>query len=547
MAMWAVLGLALSQDPSASAELVTRFTQDRAALGRKFSVAGPARRERLSAFYREWADRARELRQQGLDRHAEVDALALENVAERELARLRQEEAQASETAQFLPFESELLRLTDAHREFEVADGRAGAEALVHIAEAARKAATAQEGPTRPVARRLVRRIDALKDALKVWYEFREGYDPGFTWWCKAPFARAIEALDAYEAAVRDKWLGVKEGDRTTIVGDPIGDAALRAELKHEMVPYPPERLIEMAEAEYDWCLAQMKRAARDLGFGDDWRAALEKVKTLHEPPGGQPQMIRDLAVEAIAFVEPFLTVPDLAKETWRMTMLSPEAQLVSPFFLGGETIQVSFPTDTMDHSAKLMSMRGNNRHFSRATVQHELIPGHHLQQFMNARYRPYRGAFYTPFWIEGWALYWEMVLWDKGFPRSPEDRIGMLFWRMHRCVRVSFSLGFHLGRLSPEQCVEMLVDRVGHERANAEAEVRRSFEGDYGPLYQIAYLIGGFQFLALRKELVDAGTMPEREFHDSILQNGNLPVALVRAVIKPEAPIDTAWAWAGD
>jgi uncharacterized protein (DUF885 family) len=200
-----------------------------------------------------------------------------------------------------------------------------------------------------------------------------------------------------------------------------------------------------------------------------------------------------------------------------------------------------------MDHSAKLMSMRGNNRHFSRATVQHELIPGHHLQQFMNARYRPYRGAFYTPFWIEGWALYWEMVLWDKGFPRSPEDRIGMLFWRMHRCVRVSFSLGFHLGRLSPEQCVEMLVDRVGHERANAEAEVRRSFEGDYGPLYQIAYLIGGFQFLALRKELVDAGTMPEREFHDSILQNGNLPVALVRAVIKPEAPIDTAWAWAGD
>jgi uncharacterized protein (DUF885 family) len=39
-----------------------------------------------------------------------------------------------------------------------------------------------------------------------------------------------------------------------------------------------------------------------------------------------------------------------------------------------------------------MMSMRGNNPSFSRATVFHELIPGHHLQGFMAARYRPYRG-----------------------------------------------------------------------------------------------------------------------------------------------------------
>lgn len=547
MAMWAALGIALSQDPSPSAEWVTRFSQDRAALARKFPVAGPARRERFTAFYTDWSDQARSLLQGDLDRQAEVDAAALENVAKRELARLAQEERQAAETAPFLPFEAEILAMADAHREFEVAEGRAGAEALARIAEAASAAQrTMADGPSRPVARRLVRRIDALKDALKVWYEFRAGYDPDFTWWCKAPFGRANEALDGYEAAVRDRWLGVKDGDRTTIVGDPIGDEALRAELKHELIPYSPERLIQMAEAEYEWCLAEMKRASKDMGCGEDWRAALEKVKTLHEPPGGQPQMIRDLAVEAIEFVEPFVTVPPLAKETWRMTMLSPEAQLVSPFFLGGETIQVSFPTDSMDHDAKLMSMRGNNRHFSRATVQHELIPGHHLQQFMTARNRPYRGAFSTPFWTEGWALYWEMLLWDKGFPRTAEDRVGMLFWRMHRCVRVSFSLGFHLGKLTPQECVEMLVERVGHERANAEAEVRRSFEGDYGPLYQIAYLIGGLQFRALRKELVDAG-MPERQFHDRILQNGNIPVAMVRAVLKPDSQLDSAWLWAGD
>src|SRR5262249_37629322 len=160
--------------------------------------------------------------------------------------------------------------------------------------------------------------------------------------------------------------------------------------------------------------------------------------------------------------------------------MMSPERQLVNPFFTGGETISVSFPTAGMEHGDKLMSLRGNNRAFSRATVFHELIPGHHLQIFMNARFKPWREPFATPFWMEGWALYWETLLWDLGFAKTPEERTGMLFWRRHRCARILFSLAFHLGRMTPEQCVDLLVDRVGHERANAEGEVRRSVNGSY-------------------------------------------------------------------
>jgi len=51
-----------------------------------------------------------------------------------------------------------------------------------------------------------------------------------------------------------------------------------------------------------------------------------------------------------------------------------------------------------------------------------------------------------------------------------------------------------------------MLVEEVGHERDNALAEVRRSFGGDYDPLYQCAYLIGGLQVRALHRELVGSG-----------------------------------------
>jgi uncharacterized protein (DUF885 family) len=83
---------------------------------------------------------------------------------------------------------------------------------------------------------------------------------------------------------------------------------------------------------------------------------------------------------------------------------------------------------------------------------------------------------------------------------------------------------------MTPEQAIDFLVDRVGHERANATAEVRRSFNGDYPPLYQLAYMIGGLQFRALHRELVTSGRMTERAFHDAVLQGGNLPVEMVRA-----------------
>jgi uncharacterized protein (DUF885 family) len=183
-----------------------------------------------------------------------------------------------------------------------------------------------------------------------------------------------------------------------------------------------------------------------------------------------------------------------------------------------------------MTEEEKLMSLRGNNPHFSHATVFHELNPGHHLQGFMSARYNQHRRLFATPFWSEGQSLYWEMFLWDHGFDATPEDRVGALVWRMHRSARIIFSLSFHLGKMTPEQAVKFLVDTVGFERANAEGEVRRSFGGQYSPLYQIAYMIGGLELRALHKELVDTGKMTDRAFHDAVLQGGPMPIAMVRA-----------------
>jgi len=459
-----------------------------------------------------------------------------------------------------IPFAPDLMALEEARRRFEPVDPEEAAALLDGISRRVSELEGAlvdgRKSGNQDVSRIVALRAEnLLRQLIRVadrWYRHYDGYDPPFTWWVAAPYQEASVALEDYADFLRIEVVGHRPGTKEPIVGDPIGAQGMAADLAYEMIPYTPEELMAIGEAEFAWCREEMLRASRELGFGEDWKAALEHVKTLHVPPGEQPDLVRRLAVEAVDFLESrdLMTIPELAKETWRLEMMSPEAQKTSPFFLGGEVIRVSFPTDEMSHEEKLQSMRGNNEHFSRATVQHELIPGHGLQQFMYARYQPHRMAFYTPFWIEGNALYWEMLLWNLGFPRGPEDRVGMLFWRMHRAARIIFSLSFHLGRMNPQEAIDFLVEEVGHERANATAEVRRSFNGSYSPLYQAAYMLGGLQLMALRRDLVESGQMTERAFHDAIMTGGIMPMELVRLRLKgelPEEDYEARWRFAGD
>ena len=365
-------------------------------------------------------------------------------------------------------------------------------------------------------------------------YSYYFDFDPLFTWWMPEPWKKLNASMTAYAAALREHYTNSVKDDGSGIIGRPIGRDALEKQLAFEMIAYSPEELIAEAEKQFAWCEKEMLKASNELGFGDDWKAALEMVKETYFPAGEWPAEVIRLAEEATDYVESndLITVPPLAKETWRTVMISAERQRVSPFFLGGESIQISYPTSEMSHEEKMMSMRGNNPHFSRATVHHELIPGHHLQQFMNQRNMVHRRMFGTPFWTEGWSLYWEFILWDKGFPRDAKDKVGMLFWRMHRCARIIFSLNYHLEKMTPQECIDLLVDKVGHERANAEAEVRRSFTGGYGPLYQIAYMIGALEFYALRDEVVNSGKMTEKQYHDLIMSQNNMPVEILRAKV---------------
>ncbi|GHM99779.1 X-Pro dipeptidyl-peptidase [Cytophagales bacterium WSM2-2] len=518
-------------------DYISQYQSDVTSLNRKYGVKeSDEYYTRLDRLYSDWLKKMKGFSFESMSQDGKVDYVLLRNSIEKDAFDLQQNKNEFSQVQATVPFAGKIMAMVQKRRTGAPFDGKETAKVFNDLKkelQATQKEIEKQPKYSDKLSKKAVAAATDYRKAFNELFAFYNEYDPQFTWWTNVPHTEADTAFSQYIRFLKT-WKAAGKDDGSGIIGNPIGKEEIIRSLQAEFISYSPEDLIDIANKEFAWCEKEMLKASQEMGFGTDWKKALEKVKTDHVEPGKQPELVYFLANEATEFLEKnnLVTVPELAKEDWRMKMLSAQQQRFSPFFLGGDDILIAFPTTTMTYEDRMMSMRGNNRHFARATVFHELIPGHHLQGFMIDRYNAHRSAFYTPFWMEGWALYWEMILWEKNFQKSPENRVGMLFWRMHRCARIIFSLNYHMNIWTPQQCIDFLVDKVGHERANAGAEVRRSFTGGYGPLYQLAYMIGAKEFYALRQELVTSGKMKERDFHDAILQNGPISVELVRALL---------------
>jgi uncharacterized protein (DUF885 family) len=565
---------------------IEQYGADAGLLSRHDALAGDsaAALERRRRLLDGWLARVQAIDFSKLDVDDRIDAVLLRNELAGGLLQLEEQERIRKELAPWLPFRGVIDSLADARVHGDALVPEKAAAALAPLAKGIKKlqdglkaakekakpsSKTPKPGSSTPPpgekpksvpatplpspeqALRVAAAVTGSAGSLKRWFENYNGFLPEFGWWVKQPYEETAKALEGYAKFLREEIAGVKGKDEDPLLGRAIGAEALQRALDHEFIPYTPQELIALAEREFAWCEAQMKLAAGEMRLGDDWKKALARLKLQHMKPGEQEAFVRAEAKRATAFVKEhhLVTVPAECEEWWATRMLAPEAQRSMPYAAyGGHDILVAYANEGMTHEDKMMAMRGNNRPFTRNVVPHELIPGHHLQFYMAERERPYRGLFRTPFLVEGWALYWEMRLWDLKYQASPEDRLGALFWRMHRCARIIVSLKFHLGEMKPDDMVKFLVERVGHEKLGATSEVRRFIKGDYSPLYQCGYMLGGLQLMALHQELVVGGRMTEQQFHDAVLKLGPIPVELIRASLLRQAlPPDFKTQWKFD
>lgn len=506
--------------------------------GFQYAAASPEQMDRLLLLDQEYEKKMKQFDYKKLNTNGQVDYILLNRKIKKNIEDLKSNQSAYNRVKNYLPFADSILEFEKKRRRGGAVDAKEVAttfeKASAQVDQEIKKLEGVKSIPSADVEY-LENIIASLKLRLESSFDFYNGYEPMFTWWVPKSHDRLQEKLKEYKELIAAKTDLKPFDDGSNIAGKRVGKDVLNKMLKDEMISYNADELLKIADKEWQWCVAELLKASKEMGYGEDWKKAQEKVKNSYVPEGKQPELINELYDKAMNFIneKQLIDIPPLADETWGMIMMTPERQLVNPFFTGGREISISYPTNTMTYDQKMMSMRGNNPHFSLGTVQHELIPGHHLQYFMNRRHKPYREQnFNTPFWTEGWTLYWELLLYRMGFPKMPEERIGMLFWRMHRCARITFSIKFHIGEWTPQQCIDYLVDQVGHEPANAHGEVKRSFEGSYDPLYQLAYMIGGLQLLSISDEMVGSGKMTYKEFHDRVIKENYMPMEMLRAIL---------------
>lgn len=164
------------------------------------------------------------------------------------------------------------------------------------------------------------------------------------------------------------------------------------------------------------------------------------------------------------------------------------------------------------------------------ALTLHEAVPGHHLQIALQqeAEDGPYfrRSVDVTAF-VEGWGLYSEFLGEEMGFYRTPYERFGRLSYEMWRACRLVSDTGIHWLGWDIEQARACFRDNSALAPLNIETELQRYIGW---PGQATAYKIGEIRLRAIRSraeaELGDRFDI--RRFHDALLVDGPLPMALL-------------------
>ncbi len=172
-----------------------------------------------------------------------------------------------------------------------------------------------------------------------------------------------------------------------------------------------------------------------------------------------------------------------------------------------------------------------------RPILGHEGIPGHFLQlSIANHLSDEIRRQHEDGVFVEGWALYGEEMLMRTGlYPNNSPAQGQILRLSRYRSARIGVDVNLHTGRWSFEQAVKYFMEAGGLDREAAEGEAAGAASS---PHQKISYIIGKWQIMNLLGRYKDRQGDNFRlgQFHDDLIKNGSLPVAIIEWILLGDA-----------
>ena len=206
------------------------------------------------------------------------------------------------------------------------------------------------------------------------------------------------------------------------------------------------------------------------------------------------------------------------------------------PAFKEANTSTAYYDSPSFDGSrpgrfyVNLRNVDEHNRFNMRTLAYHEAVPGHHFQIALAQEMEDvpfFRRVIPFTAYVEGWALYSEIVADEAGFHPDPYSRLGYLQGQLYRAVRLVVDTGIHAKRWTREEALEYMLESTGMPESDVISEIERYI---VNPGQACAYKVGQLHILSLRQRAMDRmGPLFDlKGFHEVVLVDGAMPLTLL-------------------
>jgi uncharacterized protein (DUF885 family) len=302
------------------------------------------------------------------------------------------------------------------------------------------------------------------------------------------------------------------------------------------------ERLLDLAMRELRSTQEEFRRAASRLN-GSDPLSAWAKAKQDHPAPGELVPVAQKQLDELVEFINRsnIITIPDgepvsvaPTPRFYRWTF----ASMWTPGPFESKPMRAFYYITDVDPSWPPERQEEHLRDFNYGALWaisiHEVFPGHflHYQHLRQVGSKLRKSIlFSSAAFVEGWAHYCEQMMVEQGFRKNdPTVRLGQLAEALIRLCRFVVGIRLHCEDMSVEQGVRFFREEAFLEETSARREAER---GAFDPSY-IVYSVGKLMVLKLREDYkAKVGSKYSlKQFHDTLLGNGTVPLWLHRALM---------------
>lgn len=354
-------------------------------------------------------------------------------------------------------------------------------------------------------------------DKLEIEYENKEALK-----------SEALDALNQVYIPHMEKLLEVLNdarkvaGQASGVWSMPDGDKYYTYILKkHTTTDMTPDEIHALGLSEVERIQADMKNAFVELGYEGDLSSSLNKLFSTAKIYRGQEAM--DRYVEVASKIEMDLEDFFYSKD---IPATSPSIK-TSP----GGNFYISPSIDGKRPGVYYLDLGSGHADFTINTLAyHETVPGHHLErehELLLTNIPMVRKLAFNTAYIEGWALYAEMLADEYGYNETPQHHIGYLKSELHRAARLVVDTGIHHKKWTREEAIDYLVEEGLLHPGYAAAEVTRYTSW---PGQACSYKIGQLKLLELRTKMESSlgDAYDIRDFHHLVLGEGSMPLSLI-------------------